>query len=100
MKKNTTAVMEKASKTTRPPKSKSCSKFALHINQSFLNGEVPKNIIDFNEKKLLKLAEDCIEEQRKILFLKLVHDYVKGLIAIAWEDGTKPIYVFAQKLAQ
>ena len=96
--KSKNVVVEKAK--PKAPKNKSCSKFALHINQSFLNSEVPKGLIDFNEKKLLKLADECGEEQRKILFLKLVHDYIKGLIAIAWEDGVKPIYVFAQKLSQ
>lgn len=72
-------------------KKKSCSNYALYIGKE-------STAIDFTEKKLERLADNCKDEQRKILILRLLHDYLKGFIAIAWEEGERPVYVFSNKI--
>jgi len=83
--------MEPQTKKQLSKKRLSCSGYSLYVGKN-------SGVIDFTEKKLLKIADECVDEQKKIMVLRLLHDYMKGYIAIAWENGDKPVYIFSNKI--
>jgi hypothetical protein len=67
------------------------SAYQTHVSILF-----PKqsNLIDLTERKLIKLAASHPDENIKKLVTRLLHDYTAGKIAIAWESGAMPVYIF------
>lgn len=58
---------------------------------------LPSNVVDFTERKLASLARSHKDEDVRKTATKLLHDYLMGLIAIAWEDGVAPVYSFIER---
>lgn len=53
-----------------------------------------KNVIDLTERKLVRLASTHSDENIRKVAARMLHDYTSGKIAVAWEDGILPIYIF------
>lgn len=69
--------------------------FALHKSQSTFNYG---NVIDFSERRLMRLALSINDAQQKLVLMAMLSDYIHGLLAIAWKRGL-PTYVKVTKNA-
>ena len=67
----------------------SCTEFQLHISQVASPNKI---LVDFTEKRLMALIDKVPYVMRKVELSALLHDYVKGNIAIAWTEG-EPRYI-------
>ena len=72
---------------------RSRSAYQTHVTVVFPN-DSSKNIIDLTERKLVRLASSHADENIKKIAARMLHDYVNGKIAVAWEDGCLPVYCF------
>jgi len=71
-----------------------CTEFQLHKSQLPLpQGFSSTRLLDFTEYKLLGLIRQSRDNDRKYALLNLLADYKAGKVAIAWENGSKPVYV-------
>lgn len=73
----------------------SCTEFTLHVNQ-LSHGEKKKNLIDYSQKKLEKYIETINDPQQTMVLYALLHDYIKGCVALAWKKG-QPVYIQVTK---
>jgi hypothetical protein len=69
------------------------SLYQAHVS-TILSAESSKNVFDLTEKKLQRLAVNHPDDDIRKLATRMLQDYLKGIIAIAWEDGKIPIYCF------
>lgn len=74
----------------------SCTEFTLHVSQQSVLAGKRKNLIDYSQKKLEKYIESVNDSQQKMVLYALLHDYVKGEVALAWKRG-QPVYVQVTK---
>lgn len=72
---------------------RSRSAYQTHVTMLF-TGEASKNVIDLTERKLVRLASSHLDENIRKIAARMLHDYVNGKIAVAWEDGILPVYIF------
>jgi hypothetical protein len=72
---------------------RSRSAYQTHVAVAFPN-EPSKNLIDLTERKLVRIASTHADENIRKIAARMLHDYVNGKIAVAWEDGVLPVYVF------
>lgn len=72
---------------------RSRSTYQTHIAVLFINNKF-KNVIDITEYKLVRLASTHIDENIRKVAASVLRDYISGKIAVAWEDGILPIYIF------
>ncbi len=72
---------------------RSRSAYQTHVAVAFPN-DSSKNIIDLTERKLVRLASSHVDENIRKIAARMLHDYMNGKIAVAWEDGVLPVYVF------
>lgn len=83
------------SMATKTPKAsnkklgESCTDFQLHKSQITHGNK--REIIDFTEHKLAKFIEKSVDAQQKSTLCKLLDDYKRGSVAVAWKSG-KPIW--------
>jgi hypothetical protein len=72
-----------------------CTEFQLYMGALNLPpGIISPSLIDFTEFKLLRLIKTTFEVERKRALVGLLADYKSGRVAIAWQKGSNPIYVF------
>lgn len=64
----------------------------MHISQQSFTPEKRRGLIDYTQRKLEKYVETIDDAQQKMVLYALLHDYVKGDVAIAWKRG-QPVYV-------
>ncbi len=69
------------------------SAYQAHVS-TILPPEDAVNVVDLAEKKLRRLAERHPDEDVRKLAARMLADYLKGSIAIAWESGVVPVYCF------
>lgn len=74
----------------------SCTEFTLHVSQQSLPRELRKKILDYTQHRLEKYTESVDDPQQKMVLYALLHDYVKGDVAVAWKRG-QPVYVKVTK---
>ncbi len=70
------------------------SAYQTHVSILFPGEEATKHVIDLTERKLVRIAMRHTDENIRKLAARMLHDYVTGKIAVAWEDGTLPVYIF------
>lgn len=67
-----------------------CTEYQLHKSQiASIN---KRNLFDFTDFRLRKYIEKIKDDNKKIILNKILLDYRKGLIAIAWKSG-EPIWL-------
>lgn len=71
-------------------KLESCTEFSLHIRQKNISSK--KYPIDYSERKLEKYIDTIKDPQQKMVLIALLHDYLKGDVAVAWRRG-HPVYI-------
>jgi len=81
-----------ATKNTSNLKLHECTAFVLHKSQQTNMSNVPSNIIDYTEHKLVHYADSIIDVQQKQVILALLVDYKCGRVAIAFRKGL-PVYI-------
>jgi len=69
------------------------SAYQAHVS-TILPPEDVANVVDLAEKKLRRLADRHPDEDVRKLAARMLVDYMKGSIAIAWEQGVIPVYCF------
>ena len=79
----------KTPKSSQKKPGESCTDFQLHKSQSSHGNK--REIIDFTEKKLMNFIERSRDEQQKSTLVRLLDDYRRGAVAVAWKGG-KPIW--------
>lgn len=72
------------------------SKSAFHRHVKF-HAHDCSNVHDLTEYKLRRLLEVLKDQKQKNFIAKLLEEYLKGLIQIAWEDGVVPYYSLTPK---
>jgi len=72
----------------------SCTEFTLHVSQQSLVQRT--RLLDYSEKKLIKYIDTISDVQQKLVLYSLLHDYIKGHVALAWKRG-QPIYIKVMK---
>jgi len=77
----------------RKKEARTRSAYQAHVS-TILAAESSKNVLDLTEKKLRKLAVNHPDADIRHLATRMLHDYLRGVIAIAWEDGIVPVYCF------
>lgn len=78
-----------ATKMTQDASLKECTSFVMHRS---LHAGDKKNVIDYSEKRLLRLAKRARDEQQRLVIMTMLHDYKRGDIAIAWRAGN-PVFI-------
>lgn len=74
--------------TTKPP---NCTEFSPHVS-TFLTDR--SQFIDWTEKKLVRMIiESSGDISRQSELQHLLRMYVAGEVAIAWDSGTKPLFI-------
>ena len=51
-----------------------------------------RRVIDFTEKRLVKMWNESLATKRKIELAALIEDYRSNSVAIAWQDG-EPVFI-------
>jgi len=69
------------------------SAYQAHVS-TFLTTEDATNVVDLAERKLRRLAATHTDADVRRLASRMLADYLKGSIAIAWEQGVVPVYSF------
>lgn len=69
------------------------SGYQAHVS-TLLPVEDATNVVDLTERKLRRLAVHHPDSDIRTLATRMLSDYLKGSIAIAWEDGVVPVYCF------
>jgi len=69
------------------------SAYQAHVS-TFTTGDEASNVVDLAERKLRRLASRHADADVRKLATRMLSDYLKGSIAIAWENGVIPIYCF------
>ncbi len=69
-----------------------CTEFALHISQQTRLSEKRKGLIDYSQRRLERYIKIIEDPQQKMVLVALLHDYIKGDVAIAWKRGL-PVYI-------
>ena len=77
---------------TRIPLSE-CTEFQVHVSQR----TTPANVIDYSEKKLMKLHKEATDPVRKLSLAALIEDYRRGHLALAWWRGNDPVSIKVTK---
>jgi myo-inositol catabolism protein IolC len=54
-------------------------------------------VIDFSEKKLMKLHRTTTDPVRKLSLAALIEDYRSGFVAMAWHKGNDPVSIKVTK---
>jgi hypothetical protein len=68
---------------TRAPKRQSrCTEFQLRLREG-----TPVNVVDFTERKLVRLASSTTDPQQRLILMALIIHYRAGLVAVAWRRG-------------
>jgi hypothetical protein len=74
----------------------SCTEFTLHVSQQTILSGKRKNLIDYSQKKLERYIDTIDDAQQKMVLYALLHDYMKGDVALAWRRG-QPVYIQVTK---
>jgi hypothetical protein len=74
----------------------SCTEFTLHVSQQTLLSGKRKNLIDYSQHKLTRYIDTIDDAQQKMVLCALLHDYIKGEVALAWRRG-QPVYIQVTK---
>lgn len=69
------------------------SAYQAHVS-TILPMESTKNVLDMSELKLRRIAVNHPDADIRRLAARMLHDYLRGTIAIAWESGNIPVYCF------
>ena len=69
------------------------SAYQAHVS-TILPAEAASNVVDLTERKLRRIAVHHPDADIRTLATRMLADYLKGSIAIAWEDGKIPVYCF------
>jgi hypothetical protein len=69
-----------------------CTEFQVHVSQRTITLEV----IDYSEKKLIKLYEVTYDPVKKLSLSALIDDYRAGHVALAWWKG-EPVSIKVTK---
>ena len=77
----------------RKKEARTRSAYQAHVS-TILPTESAKNVLDLSEKKLRRIAVNHPDADIRRLAARMLHDYLRGSIAIAWEDGIVPVYCF------
>ena len=72
---------------------RSRSTYQTHTAVLFINNQF-KNVVDITEYKLVRLASTHADENIRKIAACVLRDYINGKIAVAWEDGILPVYIF------
>lgn len=73
-----------------------CTDFTMHVSQQTGYKGNKKNLIDYSQHRLEKYIDQIDDAQQKMVLFALLHDYVKGDVALAWKRG-QPIYIQVTK---
>jgi hypothetical protein len=68
------------------------SAYQAHVS-TILTADEAKNVVDLTECKLRRIVRNHADEDIRKLAARMLNDYVRGVIAIAWEEGI-PVYSF------
>lgn len=71
-----------------------CTDFQLHKSQ--LSGIDKRNLFDYSELRLKLYISQITDEQQISTLTKILDQYKKGQILIAWKSG-KPIWISVTK---
>lgn len=71
-------------------KLESCTEFSLHVRQKNIASK--KYPIDYSEHRLERYIDKVKDPQQKMVLIALLHDYIKGNVAVAWRRG-HPVYI-------
>lgn len=66
-----------------------CTEFQLHKSQ--LSTSTKRNLFDYTEFRLKKYIEKLDDEKQKITLTRILSDYKKGYLVIAWKSG-RPVW--------
>jgi hypothetical protein len=73
---------------------KCCTEFQIHVSHNPLfQGKHKRRILDFTEFKLRRYLKG-LSGMRRVTVNAMLHDYIRGLVAIAWksgESGAEPV---------
>lgn len=69
----------------------SSTEYQLHKSQLFPT-IIARNLVDFTTIKLMSCINNSENEDDKIVLKKVLQDYKKGKIAVAWKAGL-PIWI-------
>lgn len=83
-----TAPMVKRKKAARTR-----SAYQAHVS-TLLPANEATNVVDLTERKLRRIASLHSDEDIRKLATRMLQDYLRGTIAIAWEEGCVPVYCF------
>lgn len=53
--------------------------------------------VDFTQRKLLKMSLEHRDKNVRLMAAKMLEDYLSCNIAVAWEDGCVPVYMFIDR---
>ncbi len=73
--------------------SRTRSAYQAHVS-TILPSESATNVCDLTERKLRRIAVNHPDADIRRLVTRMLHDYLNGSIAIAWENGEFPVYCF------
>lgn len=79
--------------TKRRKEARTRSAYQAHVS-TLLSAESAKNVLDLTERKLRRIATSHPDADIRRMVTRMLADYLKGSIAIAWENGSFPVYCF------
>lgn len=88
---NTTMATRNPSETKIPLSE--CTDLQVHVSQRTMK----PGVIDFSEKKLMKLHATTTDPVRKLSLAALITDYRAGFVAVAWWKGNDPVSIKVTK---
>lgn len=77
----------------RKKEARTRSAYQAHVS-TILPLDTAKNVLDLTERKLRRIAVSHPDADIRRLVTRMLHDYLRGTIAVAWEDGVVPVYCF------
>lgn len=70
--------------------------FTLHKSQQRALDGLHDKVIDYTERRLIRIMNAVTDQQQKLMLAALISDYVAGHVAVAWRRGN-PIHVKVTK---
>lgn len=71
-----------------------CTEYQLHKSQ--VASTYKRNLFDFTDFRLRKHIERTKDENKKAVLTKVLSDYRRGLVAVAWKAG-EPVWFTVTK---
>ena len=66
-----------------------CTELQIHVSQRTMK----PGVIDFSERKLMKLHLMVTDPILKLSLAALINDYRSGFVALAWHKGNDPVSI-------